>query len=54
MDFLSSAMARAGLRPLGHVLEQFKMVWQRYRDMELLRASWRVAVLSSRESAIQR
>ena len=27
--FLISAMARAGLRPLGHTLAQFMMVWQR-------------------------
>jgi hypothetical protein len=54
MLFLISAMANAGFRPLGHVLEQFRMVWQRYRLMLLLRASWRWAVRSSRESAIQR
>ena len=28
--FLISAMALAGLSPLGQVLEQFMMVWQRY------------------------
>ena len=29
MSFLSSAMALPGLRPLGQVLVQFMMVWQR-------------------------
>lgn len=28
MLFLISAMARAGFNPLGHVLEQLRMVWQ--------------------------
>lgn len=52
--FLISAIASAGFSPFGHVLEQFKIVWQRYRLMLLLRASWRSAFFSSRESAIQR
>lgn len=52
--FLISAIARPGFRPLGHVREQFMMVWQRYRLMLLLSASWRSAFFSSRESAIQR
>ena len=54
MLFLISAIAKPGFRPLGHVLEQFIMVWQRYRLMLLFSASWRSAVFSSRESAIQR
>ena len=29
INFLSSAMALAGFRPLGHVLVQLRMVWQR-------------------------
>lgn len=54
MLFLISAIANAGLRPLGHVRLQFKMVWHRYKLMLLFRASLRWAVFSSRESAIQR
>ena len=54
MLFLISAMARAGFRPLGHVREQLRIVWQRYKLMLLLSASWRSAFFSSRESAIQR
>jgi len=54
MLFLSSAIARAGFKPLGHVLEQLRMVWQRYKLMLLFKASWRSAFFSSRESAIQR
>jgi hypothetical protein len=54
MLFLISAMARAGLRPLGQVLLQFRIVWQRYKLMLLLRPSMRCAVFWSRESAIQR
>jgi hypothetical protein len=54
MLFLISAIANAGFNPFGHVLEQFKIVWHRYRLMLLLRASCRSAFLSSRESAIQR
>lgn len=54
MLFLISAIASAGLRPLGHVRLQFKMVWHRYKLMLLFRASLRWAVFSSRESAIQR
>ena len=54
MLFLISAMARAGLRPLGQVLLQLRIVWQRYKLMLLLRPSMRWAVLWSRESAIQR
>lgn len=48
------AMARPGLRPLGQVRVQLRMVWQRYKLMELLRASLRWAWRSSRESASQR
>ena len=29
MSFFNSAIAFAGLRPFGHALEQFMMVWQR-------------------------
>ena len=54
MLFLISAIARAGLRPLGQVRLQFRMVWQRYRLMLLLSASLRSSVRWSRESAIQR
>jgi hypothetical protein len=54
MLFLISAIASAGFKPLGHVLEQLRIVWQRYKLMLLLRASWRSAFFSSRESAIQR
>lgn len=52
--FLISAIAKAGLRPLGHVRLQLRMVWQRYRLMLLFKASLRWAAFSSRESAIQR
>lgn len=54
MLFLISAIASAGFNPFGQVLLQFKMVWHRYKLMLLLRASFRCAVFSSRESAIQR
>jgi len=54
MLFLISAMASAGFSPLGQVLLQLRMVWQRYRLMLLLSASLRSAVRSSRLSAIQR
>ena len=54
MLFLISAMASAGFKPLGHVREQLRMVWQRYKLMLLFSASWRSAFFSSRESAIQR
>ena len=36
--FLMRAMALPGLRPLGHVLEQFMIVWQRYSLNESSRA----------------
>jgi hypothetical protein len=54
MLFLISAMANAGFNPLGHVREQLRIVWHRYKLMLLLSASWRSARFSSRESAIQR
>jgi ADP-heptose:LPS heptosyltransferase len=54
MLFLISAIAKAGFRPFGHVREQLRMVWHRYKLMLLLSASWRSALFSSRESAIQR
>lgn len=54
MLFLISAMAKAGFKPLGQVLEQFRMVWHRYKLMLLLSASLRCAVFSSRESLIHR
>jgi hypothetical protein len=47
-------MARPGLRPLGQVRVQLRMVWQRYRLMELSRAALRSPLRSSRESASQR
>lgn len=47
-------MARPGLRPLGQVLVQLRMVWQRYRLMELSRAALRSPLRSSRESASHR
>ena len=37
--FLMRAMALPGLRPLGHVLEQFMIVWQRYSLKESSRAA---------------
>ena len=52
--FLISAIAKAGFSPFGQVLEQFKIVWHRYKLMPLLSASRRSAFFSSRESAIQR
>ena len=54
MLFLISAMALAGLSPFGHVLEQFKIVWHRYKLMLFSNASFRSAVRWSRESASQR
>jgi len=51
MLFLISAIALPGLRPLGQVLEQFKIVWHRYKLMLLFSASFLSAVRSSRESA---
>jgi hypothetical protein len=44
-------MARPGFKPFGHVLEQLRMVWQRYTDIELSRAALRSDFFSSRESA---
>lgn len=41
ISFLISAIAFAGFRPLGHVREQFKMVWHLYKLMLLSRASLR-------------
>jgi hypothetical protein len=38
---LISAMANAGFKPFGHVLEQLRMVWHRYKLMLLLSASFR-------------
>lgn len=43
-----------GFNPFGHVREQFRMVWHRYRLMLLSSISLRSAVRSSRESASQR
>lgn len=54
ISFLISAMARPGLSPLGHVRVQLRIVWQRYRLIELLRASLRCSWRSSRESTSQR
>jgi ADP-heptose:LPS heptosyltransferase len=54
MLFLISAIAKAGFRPFGHVREQLRMVWHRYKLMLLFSASWRSALFSSRESAIHR
>src|SRR5208282_2922442 len=51
---LRSAMTFAGLRCLGQALEQFRMVWQRYRRNGSSRLSSRAPVASSRESTIQR
>lgn len=50
ISFLISAMARPGFRPLGQVRVQLRMVWQRYRLIELSRASFLSAFFSSRES----
>ena len=47
-------MARPGFRPLGHVRVQFRIVWHRYRLMELSRVALRSSLCSSRESIIQR
>lgn len=44
-------MALAGLRPLGHVLLQLRMVWQRYKLMLLFNAALRSSLCRSRESA---
>lgn len=47
-------MARPGFRPLGQVRVQLRMVWHRYRLIELSRAALRWDVFSSRESINQR
>jgi hypothetical protein len=54
INFLISPMALAGFSPLGQVLVQFMMVWQRYSRNGSSRSSSRSPVYSSRESAIQR
>src|SRR5262245_15502068 len=51
---LSPAIASEGLRPFGHALAQFMMVWQRYRRNGSSRLSSRSPVASSRESVTQR
>jgi hypothetical protein len=53
-SLLMSAIALAGLRPLGQALAQFMMVWQRYRRNGSSRSSSRAPVASSRLSLIQR
>jgi len=52
--FLVSAMALAGFSPLGQVLVQFMMVWQRYSLNGSSRSSSLSPVASSLESASQR
>ena len=52
--FFVSAIARAGLRPLGQVWVQFMMVWQRYRRNGSSRSSRRSPVASSLLSTSQR
>ncbi len=52
--FLISAIAFAGFRPLGQVLVQFMMVWQRYSLNGSSNSSRRSPVASSRLSMIQR
>jgi len=47
-------MALAGFKPLGHVLEQFKMVWHLYKLMLFSNISFRSALRWSRESTNQR
>jgi len=49
--FLISAIALAGFSPFGHVLEQFRIVWHRYKLMLFSKASFRSALRSSRLSA---
>ena len=51
---LMLAIALAGLRPLGQVLAQFMMVWQRYSRNGSSRSSSRSPCASSRESISQR
>lgn len=51
---LIEAMALAGFNPLGQVLVQFMIVWQRYSLNGSSSASSRSPVASSRESMIQR
>lgn len=52
--FLISAIALPGFKPLGHVREQFRMVWHLYSDMLLSSAAFLSALCSSLESASQR
>src|SRR4051812_19714336 len=54
ISFLVSAIALAGLRPLGQTFAQFMIVWQRYRRYGSSSWSSRSPVASSRLSAIQR
>jgi len=51
---LISAIAFAGFRPLGQVLAQFMIVWQRYSLNGSSSPSRRSPVASSRLSMIQR
>lgn len=39
MLFLISAIAKAGFNPFGHVREQLRIVWQRYKLIVLFSAS---------------
>ena len=54
MRFFNEATALPGLRPLGHVLEQFMIVWHRNSLKLSFSASSRSLVFSSRESSTQR
>ena len=47
-------MAKPGFKPLGQVLVQLRMVWQRYKLIELSSAAFRWPFFSSLESAIHR
>src|SRR5690606_18217400 len=54
ISFFISAIALAGLSPLGQVLAQFRMVWQRYRRNGSSSWSRRSPACSSRESTSHR
>ena len=54
ITFLISAIAFPGFNPFGHVLEQFKIVWHRYKLIELSSAAFLSSLCWSRESASHR
>ena len=54
ITFLISAIAFPGFNPFGQVREQLRMVWHRYKLIELSSIAFRSSFRSSRLSASQR